>query len=180
MSLRAVDAGAHQDRLTTGLSEADRVLGGGLVPGSLTLISGEPGIGKSTIIMQIAANFAKTYGTVLYVSGEESEEQIKLRADRICPDMSETLLVLAETSLDQVAGVIDDVKPGFLIIDSIQTMYMEDITSAPGSVSQVRACGNELMRIGKSLGIPVFIVPMSPRPATWRAQRSWSIWWTAC
>lgn len=156
--LASVDASPHKDRIDTGIEEFNRVLGGGLVPGSLTLISGEPGIGKSTIIMQVAANFAEHIGKVLYVSGEESEEQIKLRADRICPTMSDNLLVLAETSLDQVVTVVEEENPGFIIIDSIQTMFMADATSAPGSVSQVRACGNELMRIGKSLNIPVFIV----------------------
>ena len=156
--LRAVDAAPHKDRIDTGIGEFNRVLGGGLVPGSLTLISGEPGIGKSTLIMQAAANFASHIGKVLYVSGEESEEQIKLRADRICGEMNDNLLVLAETSLDQVEAVVEDEAPGFIIIDSIQTMFMADVDSAPGSISQVRACGNALMRIGKSRNIPVFIV----------------------
>ena len=156
--LAKVDARAHRGRLSTGLSEVDRVLGGGLVPGSLTLISGEPGIGKSTLIMQVAAYFAEHNGKVLYVSGEESEEQIKLRADRICTGLSDRFLVLSETSLSEVVNVVEQEEPGFIIIDSIQTMFMEEITSAPGSVSQVRACGNELMRIGKSMNIPIFIV----------------------
>lgn len=128
------------------------------MPGSLTLISGEPGIGKSTIIMQAAANIAAKEGRVLYVSGEESEEQIKMRADRICRDLSQDLFILAETSMDNVAAVTEELKPCFVIIDSIQTMYMEELDSAPGSVSQVRACGNELMRIGKTKNIPIFIV----------------------
>lgn len=156
--LRSVDAAPHKDRIDTGIGEFNRVLGGGLVPGSLTLISGEPGIGKSTLIMQVAANFAANTGKVLYVSGEESEEQIKMRADRICGQMNDDLLVLAETSLDQVEAVVEDEAPGFIIIDSIQTMFMADVDSAPGSISQVRACGNALMRIGKSRNIPVFIV----------------------
>ncbi len=146
------------NRIDTGIGELNRVLGGGLVPGSLTLISGEPGIGKSTIIIQAAAHVAKSRGTVLYVSGEESEEQIKIRADRVCPNLPDELYILAETNIDVISEVCRQLKPVFLIIDSIQTMYTSDIESAPGSVSQVRTCGNELMRIGKMEGIPVFIV----------------------
>lgn len=146
-------------RIDTGIKELNRVLGGGLVPGSLTLISGEPGIGKSTIILQAAQNIAKAKGRVLYVSGEESEEQIKMRADRICRGgISENLFILSETNIENVAEVCKALEPAFLIIDSIQTMYSVDLDSAPGSVSQVRLCGNELMRIGKTNNIPVFIV----------------------
>ncbi|MBQ7606109.1 MAG: DNA repair protein RadA [Firmicutes bacterium] len=147
-----------RDRLDTGIGELNRVLGGGIVKGSLTLISGEPGIGKSTIIIQAAANIAKTYGPVLYVSGEESEEQIKLRAERVCPDATGELYILSETNMENVSAAFENIKPAFLIIDSIQTMYTEDRESAPGSVSQVRACGNELMRLGKVTGTPIFIV----------------------
>lgn len=145
-------------RIDTGIGELNRVLGGGLVPGSLTLISGEPGIGKSTIIIQAAAHIARTEGTVLYVSGEESEEQIKMRADRVCGELSDRLFILAETNMENISAVCQNLRPAFLIIDSIQTMYTAELESAPGSVSQVRSCGNELMRIGKSFGIPVFIV----------------------
>lgn len=155
----------EKERIDTGIGELNRVLGGGLVPGSLVLISGEPGIGKSTIIMQAAGNIAERRGKVLYVSGEESEEQIKMRADRICrngPDgskgISDNLFILAETNMENVSAVCDNLKPEFLIVDSVQTMYSAEIESAPGSVSQVRTCGNELMKIGKSNGIPVFIV----------------------
>ena len=148
----------EQSRIDTGIGELNRVLGGGLVPGSLTMISGEPGIGKSTIIIQAAANIARSTGTVLYVSGEESEEQIKMRADRVCGEMSDDLYILSETSMESISAVCQNLSPAFLIIDSIQTMYTDQLDSAPGSVSQVRACGNELMRIGKSFGIPVFIV----------------------
>ncbi len=147
-----------RDRLDTGIGELNRVLGGGIVRGSLTLISGEPGIGKSTIIIQAAASIAKTYGPVLYVSGEESEEQIKLRAERVCPDATGELYILSETNMENVSAAFENIKPAFLIIDSIQTMYTEDMESAPGSVSQVRACGNELMRLGKVTGTPIFIV----------------------
>ncbi|MCQ2547733.1 MAG: DNA repair protein RadA [Clostridia bacterium] len=145
-------------RIDTGINELNRVLGGGLVEGSLTLISGEPGIGKSTLILQAAANIAKNLGTVLYVSGEESEEQIKIRADRVCKDLDGNLLVVSETNLDNIIDMCEEIKPKFLIIDSIQTMYSSEIDSAPGSVSQVRVCGNILMKLGKSYGIPTFIV----------------------
>ncbi len=149
---------ADYERISTGISELDRVLGGGLVKGSLVLISGEPGIGKSTIIVQAAAKIARTGCKVLYVSGEESEEQIKMRADRVCPDLSDSLYVMSETNMENIENAIDDIKPGFLIIDSIQTMYTSELDSAPGSVSQVRACGNILMKYGKTMNIPVFIV----------------------
>lgn len=155
--LNSVGAGAYE-RIDTGIAELNRVLGGGLVKGSLVLISGEPGIGKSTVIIQATANIAAKNGTVLYVSGEESEAQIKLRADRVCTGLSDELLVLSETNMENVEAVCETLKPSFLIIDSIQTMYSQELDSSPGSVSQVRACGNMLMKIGKSLGIPVFIV----------------------
>jgi len=145
-------------RLDTGIGELNRTLGGGLIKGSLILISGEPGIGKSTVIMQAAANIAAKYGKVLYVSGEESEEQIKMRADRICPDLSEDLFVLSETNMENIADAAKTLSPVFMVIDSIQTMYTSSMDSAPGSVAQVRACGSELMRIGKVNDIPVFIV----------------------
>jgi DNA repair protein RadA/Sms len=122
------------------------------------LISGEPGIGKSTLIVQAAAKIASTSCTVLYVSGEESEEQIKMRADRVCPNMDDSLYVMSETNMENIENAVDDLKPGFLIIDSIQTMYTGELDSAPGSVSQVRACGNILMKYGKTRNIPVFIV----------------------
>lgn len=167
---------ADRKRLDTGIGELNRVLGNGMVKGSLTLISGEPGIGKSTLIIQVAENMARQYGPVLYVSGEESEEQIKMRADRVCGmadsggepvsgsvsgsggSISENLFVLAETNMENVMAVCETVKPIFLIIDSIQTMYTQELDSAPGSVSQVRTCGNMLMQIGKSENIPIFIV----------------------
>lgn len=145
-------------RLDTGIGELNRVLGGGLVKGSLTLISGEPGIGKSTIIIQAAAKISQKYGKVLYVSGEESEEQIKMRADRVCHADMDNLFLLAETNMETILQVVENVQPVFLIIDSIQTMYSEDLDSSPGSVSQVRACGNILMNVGKTGNLPVFIV----------------------
>ncbi len=148
-------------RIDTGINELNRVLGGGLVPGSLTLVWGEPGIGKSTLIIQAAARIAAAKGKVLYVSGEESEEQIKMRADRVCcgrSEISDNLMIMAETNIENVALVCRDMQPEFLIIDSIQTMYSSGLDSAPGSVSQVRACCNEMMNIGKGMNIPVFIV----------------------
>lgn len=157
-SLTAFPSGTNVERLDTGIGELNRVLGGGIVKGSLTLISGEPGIGKSTIIMQAAGNIAEKYGAVLYVSGEESGEQIKMRADRICPNISEQVFFLAETNMENIAQVSRQLDPSFIIIDSIQTMYSEELDSPPGSVSQVRGCGNELMRIGKNNNIPIFIV----------------------
>ncbi len=149
---------AASDRLDTGIPELNRVLGGGLVKGSLCLVSGEPGIGKSTIIIQAAAKISQSCGPVLYVSGEESEEQIKLRADRVCEGDLSNLFLLSETNIDVILAAEEEMKPAFLVIDSIQTMYSDDIDSAPGSVSQVRTCGNILMNIGKGQNIPVFIV----------------------
>lgn len=145
-------------RIDTGIEELNRILGGGLVPGSLTLISGEPGIGKSTLIIQVAANLAKSLGTVLYVSGEESEEQIKMRADRVCDTLSDDLYILAETNMENIVTICDNLKPKFLIIDSIQTMYTQTLDSVPGSVSQVRDIGNQLMKLGKTRNLPIFIV----------------------
>ena len=157
VKIKDVKSGEH-DRMDTAISELNRVLGGGLVRGSLTLISGEPGIGKSTLIIQTAAKLAEAYGKVLYVTGEESEEQIKIRADRVCSSLSDDLFLLSETNMEAIIEIVKDINPAFLVIDSIQTMYSGDITSAPGSVSQVRICANELMRIGKTRNIPIFIV----------------------
>lgn len=151
-------ASSDVSRMDTGIGELNRVLGGGLVKGSLTLISGEPGIGKSTLILQAAWHIAKTYGTVLYVTGEESMEQVKMRADRICSGDTPQLYLLSETNMESIIQVQEELQPAFLIIDSIQTMYSDALESAPGSVSQVRACGNELMKVGKGKNIPIFIV----------------------
>ena len=147
----------EKKRYNTGLEELNRVLGGGLVRGSLTLISGDPGIGKSTLLLQTSSYIASNYGKVLYASGEESEEQIKIRGDRLGVS-SNNLYILSETNLDLIEAHIEELKPVFVIIDSIQTVYKENITSAPGSVSQVRECSNAIMRIGKNNNIPLFIV----------------------
>ena len=145
------------ERINTGIDELNRVLGGGLVKGSLTLISGDPGIGKSTLLLQTANNIATKYGKVLYISGEESEEQIKIRGDRL-KAISNNLYVISETNIDNIDIHIENINPSFVIIDSIQTLFKPSITSAPGSVSQVRECSNELMRMAKGKGIPFFIV----------------------
>ena len=155
-SIGTIKSGEKQ-RMKTNIVELDRVLGGGLVNGSLTLISGDPGIGKSTLLLQTANNIAKKYGKVLYVSGEESEEQIKIRGDRLNVDAKD-LYIVSETNLDAVQVYIEELKPVFVIIDSIQTIYKEGVTSAPGSVSQVRECSNHIMRIGKGGNISFFIV----------------------
>ncbi|MBQ2023101.1 MAG: AAA family ATPase, partial [Lachnospiraceae bacterium] len=126
-----------QDRTTTGFGELDRVLGSGIVKGSLVLVGGDPGIGKSTLLLQVCRNLAHSAKKVLYISGEESLKQIKMRANRI-GQIDGELYFVSETNLDMISGSIEDVKPDVVIIDSIQTMYREDITSAPGSVSQVR------------------------------------------
>lgn len=144
-------------RISSGSQELDLVLGGGIVPGSLTLIGGSPGIGKSTLLLKIAGNLAKTQHNVLYVSGEESAGQIKLRADRLDANQKE-LYLLAEINLSNISAEIKSKNYGFIVIDSIQTLYSEETPSAPGSVTQVRTITFELMRIAKSLAIPIFII----------------------
>lgn len=146
-----------EDKYTTGLSELDRVLGGGIVQGSLTLVGGDPGIGKSTLLLQVCRSLSGAGHRVLYISGEESLMQIKMRADRI-GDFSENMLLLCETNLDVIADVIRSRKPEVVVIDSIQTMYNEAVTSAPGSVSQVRESTGILLQLAKGLGVSVMIV----------------------
>ena len=145
-----------QVRTVTGSEELDRVLGGGIVPGSLILVGGDPGIGKSTLLLQVCQQLAKEKN-VLYVSGEESLAQIKLRANRM-GQFSDDLKLLCETNLDTVRNVIESRRPDLAIIDSIQTMYNEEVASAPGSVSQVRESTNVLMQLAKGLGVTIFIV----------------------
>ncbi len=147
----------EKGRVRTGYRELDRVLGGGVVGGSLVLVGGDPGIGKSTLLLQVCRNLAAGGQKVLYISGEESLKQIKLRANRIGTVTGE-LLFLCETSLDQIQETIGEVKPEIVIIDSIQTMFREEVASAPGSVSQVRESTNLLMQIAKGDGITIFIV----------------------
>ena len=143
-------------RCRTGISELDRVLGGGIVPGSLVLIGGDPGIGKSTLLLQVCRGLAGEK-KILYISGEESQAQIKLRANRM-GDFASGLLVLCETNLEIIRGVIEKERPELVVIDSIQTMYSEEVSSAPGSVSQVRESTNIFMQLAKGLHIPIFIV----------------------
>lgn len=145
------------ERKLTGSSELNRVLGGGIIPGSLVLIGGDPGIGKSTLLLQIACSYAERYGSALYVSGEESASQIRMRADRTSK-LSANLLILAETNFEVIENYIDQLEPGLIMIDSIQTIFSDAISSAPGSVSQVRECTGFLLRLAKIKGIPIFIV----------------------
>jgi DNA repair protein RadA/Sms len=154
--LRDVPIGGFQ-RLPIYSEELSRVLGGGLVPGSVVLIGGEPGTGKSTLLSQVAAHFAANVGVALYVSAEESAQQIKLRAERLELGGDE-LYVYSETSLDIILRQIRDLRPGLVIVDSIQTVYLEDLSSAAGSVSQVREGALRLMQLAKELGIPIFLV----------------------
>ncbi len=145
-----------EHRYITGISELDRVLGGGIVKGSLILLGGDPGIGKSTILLQICRNLCKSL-KILYVSGEESKRQLKLRAQRLDAE-NDNLLVLTETDVQVIAEVIRTDKPDLVMIDSIQTMSISELNSSPGSVTQVRECTNFLMRVAKSMDIPMFVV----------------------
>lgn len=148
---------SEEDRISTGMKEMDRVLGGGIVPGSLILVGGDPGIGKSTLLLQTCRLLAAASRSVLYISGEESLKQIKMRADRI-GTFDKDMMLLCETNLELIAQTIKKYKPEVVIIDSIQTMYQEDVGSAPGSVSQVRAATASLLQLAKSLTIAIFIV----------------------
>ena len=148
---------SNEPRIHTDLAELNRVLGGGIVRGSLVLIGGDPGIGKSTLLLQVSSQLAQKKHSVLYVSGEESQKQTKLRADRLGV-VSDHLLVYSETNLEEISRTIENINVDFVVIDSIQTIYHPGVTSAPGSVSQVRECTAELMRIGKTKGIAIFIV----------------------
>ena len=147
----------ESQRISSGMEELDRVLGGGIVAGSLMLVGGDPGIGKSTLLLQVCHNLTGTGHKVLYVSGEESAQQIKLRAKRI-GDFKDDLMLLCETNLELVRSVIEKTRPEIVVIDSIQTMYHEAVSAAPGSVSQVREATNVLMQIAKGMGISIFLV----------------------
>lgn len=147
----------HESRTTTGISELDRVLGGGLVQGSLILVGGDPGIGKSTLLLQVCKNLADQRRNILYISGEESLIQIKLRAQRL-GNFTDSLQLLCETNLDNIRNILEKVKPEIVVIDSIQTMYSEEIASTPGSVSQVRQATSVFMQLAKGLGMSIFLV----------------------
>ena len=156
---------SNERRISTKMKEFDRVLGGGIVDGSLVLIGGDPGIGKSTLLLQLCRNLSQDKTRILYISGEESPQQIKMRAERI-GEFDDSLELLSETNLDTIRCVIENKKPSIVIIDSIQTMYNENVASAPGSVTQVRESTNVLMQIAKGLGITVFIVGHVTREGT--------------
>jgi DNA repair protein RadA/Sms len=145
------------ERLGTGISEFDRVLGGGIVPGSLVLLGGEPGIGKSTLLLQAAAHFAAGSGPVLYCSGEESEHQVKMRGDRLGLQ-GDSLFLLAETCIERLLEEVDRLKPSLLIVDSIQTVFSLKIASAPGSVGQVRQAATDLLFTAKGRNLPTILV----------------------
>ena len=144
-------------RASTGIGELDRVLGGGVVEGSLMLVGGDPGIGKSTLLLQVSEHLARQGARVLYISGEESARQIKMRARRLGVS-ADSLLILSENAMDAAEKRWEEIQPDYMIIDSIQTMYRPDMTSAPGSVSQVRECASLLMRMAKTTGCAVFLV----------------------
>jgi DNA repair protein RadA/Sms len=154
--ITAVDTTALPRR-ATGVDEFDRVLGGGIVPGALMLIGGDPGIGKSTLLLQVAAGVSQRYGTVLYVSGEESAAQTRMRAERL-DKLNDNLLIMTETNLDIIAIETANLKPALVIIDSIQTMYSSDVASAPGTVGQVRESTGKLLRLAKESNIPIAII----------------------
>ncbi|MDH3942965.1 MAG: DNA repair protein RadA, partial [Anaerolineae bacterium] len=152
------------DRLPLSIQEFSRVLGGGVVPGSISLIGGDPGIGKSTLLLQTAMHLAE-HGLVLYVSGEESEAQIKMRAQRLTQiqnggsgDLPDQIYLVTETNLEQILAHIDQLAPTFLVIDSIQTTYLSSLESSPGSLTQVRECASQLRELAKSSGIAVFLI----------------------
>jgi len=145
------------ERLQLPVEELSRVLGGGIVPGSAVLLAGDPGIGKSTLVLQTAALIAQAGGKVLYVSGEESARQIRMRAERL-GIQEPNLYVLAEINLAQIMGHIDQLQPQLAVVDSIQSVYLDKLESAPGSISQVRECAAALLRLAKSTGVPVFLV----------------------
>lgn len=146
-----------EERLDTHIKELNRVLGGGIVPGSLVLVGGDPGIGKSTLLLQTCRSLSNQHTSVLYISGEESLQQIKMRADRI-GTFSDDMMLLCETNLDLIQGVIEERRPQVVVVDSIQTMFRENVNSAPGSVSQVREATSVLMRLAKERGIAIFVV----------------------
>ena len=147
----------EEDRFKTGFEELDRVLGGGVVRGSLVLVGGDPGIGKSTLLLQVCKNISDDKKTVLYISGEESLKQIKMRAKRV-GEITGNLCFLCETNLNMIKETVLSEKPDVVVIDSIQTMFNEEVASAPGSVSQVRESTNLLMQVGKENNIAIFIV----------------------
>ncbi|HEU4833825.1 MAG TPA: DNA repair protein RadA, partial [Pyrinomonadaceae bacterium] len=144
-------------RIPSGVTEFDRVLGGGIVPGTLVLIGGDPGIGKSTLLLQVADKLSAAGSLVLYISGEESERQIKLRGERLAVE-AKNVYILPETNLENIGNEIERLKPGAIIVDSIQTVFSSAIESAPGSVSQVREVAHQFLLLAKNRGIPIFLI----------------------
>jgi DNA repair protein RadA/Sms len=144
-------------RIPSGVTEFDRVLGGGIVPGTLVLIGGDPGIGKSTLLLQVADRLSAAGSLVLYISGEESERQIKLRGERLAVE-AKNVFILPETNLENISNEIERLKPGAIIVDSIQTVFSSAIESAPGSVSQVREVAHQFLLLAKNRGIPIFLI----------------------
>jgi DNA repair protein RadA/Sms len=167
------------ERIASGISEFDRVLGGGIVPGSLVLLGGEPGIGKSTLLLQAAAHFAANVGPVLYCSGEESEHQIKLRGQRLGVGRA-PLYLLAETCVERLIDEIDRLKPSLLIVDSIQTVFSLKLQSAPGSVGQVRQAATDLLFTAKGRNLPTILVGHVTKDGSLAGPRCWSTWSTRC
>ncbi len=158
VALEKVTAGTAA-RFSSGIEELDRVLGGGLVKGSLVLVGGPPGIGKSTLLLQAALKLGKSSPPILYVSGEESPQQIRLRADRLCPGLEQSgIIILPETELESIEAKIAEINPSAVIVDSIQTVFRSDLSPAPGSVTQVRECAASLMRLAKNRGITIILV----------------------
>src|SRR4026209_2559223 len=147
----------HDLRISSGVTEFDRVLGGGIVPGTLVLIGGDPGIGKSTLLLQVADKLSASGSLVLYISGEESERQIKLRGERLAVE-AKNVFILPETNLENIINEIERLKPGAIIVDSIQTVFSSAIESAPGSVSQVREVAHQFLLLAKNRGIPIFLI----------------------
>ena len=158
VKLDAIETGA-EDRWRSGITELDRVLGGGLVPGSLVLIGGDPGVGKSTLALGLASALARQQRTVLYVTGEESPRQTKMRAERLAlRDPDSPLYVQAEVDLDAIVAQVERLTPALLVVDSIQTLFTSDVDAAPGSVSQVRECGLRLLRLAKDRSLPILLI----------------------
>jgi DNA repair protein RadA/Sms len=158
IKLDAIEIGA-EDRWRSGITELDRVLGGGLVPGSLVLIGGDPGVGKSTLALGLASALARQNRTVLYVTGEESPRQTKMRAERLAlKDPDSPIYVQAEVDLEAIIAQVEALNPALLVVDSIQTLYTPVLDAAPGSVSQVRECGLRLLRLAKDRSLPILLI----------------------
>ena len=166
-------------RTPTGQEELDRVLGGGMVEGGVVLIGGDPGIGKSTLLLQALDGLQRSGLSTLYVTGEESGAQVALRSRRLGLDHSQ-VQVLAETQLEKVLATIDKLQPAIVVMDSIQTVYSDQLTSAPGSVAQVRECAAHLTRMAKSSGTAVVLVGHVTKEGAFAGRACWSTWWTPC